>query len=329
MSLFRKKSSFNVSSYRGGWNPSKTDNRDFKWSQTLGAITPELEELPERFSWRDKMPKELPSQLDIPSCVACSFALVQSFQQQQEWNKIIRLCWRFLWANSAHSKNGSDYRTMAKTLMKMGTASYKLCPDNPEKGYAWVEDRANISNEAATEALGHRINSYTFPDTFDIKRAISRGPIPIAVGGSNSEWNRDVVKANGNVVKYDSVKWYHSIVAVGWDGDRIEIANSFGKDWGDKGYAYLASGYPLNAAISLEDLVLNLTKVAKTEKSSAVFWIVNGWKHAVASAEVYMSIFHDPDWRMVKTITQEEMDSYYEGKKIVNKEFIIRLITNN
>ena len=318
---------FNIADYHGGWKKDKEDSHDFSWGKYFGGITPLEEELPEKFSWRDKMPKELPFQGAIPSCVMCSFIFTQAFNQKKEWNKSFRLSWRFLWANSPHNPTGASYREVAKVLRQMGTSSYDLCPDQPEKGFSWVSDKANVSNKAATEALQHRIDNYTFPDVFELKRAIYRSPLPIAVGGNKDCWNKMAVKNNNNVVKYDgNIKWYHSIVATGFDGDKIEFANWFGKDWGDNGYGWLEEGYPLSGIISLDDLVLNVLKVAKTEDDPAVYWIANGWKHAIVSAEIYREIFHDPDWQLVKTISNEEMESYQLGEKIISKDFIKKKI---
>ena len=326
--LFWKKKPFNLDNFTGGWEKGVEDERDYGWAASFSSSTPELKELPQKFSWRDKMPKHLPVQLQIPSCVMCSFAFVQAFNQQQEWNKDFRLSWRFLWANSPHSNKGANYREVAKSLRKMGTSSYALCPDKAEKGFSWVEDRINVSNEAATEALQHRINHYTFPDIFDIKRAIYRSPLPIAVGGNNDQWNRDNVKKNNNIVDYIIAKWYHSVVAVGWDGDKIEIANWFGSDWGDKGYGFLREGYPINAAISLEDLVINKERIVKVEGNSAVWRIFNGMRRAFASAKIYQEWFNDPDWQLVKTITEKELNSYKKGEKIIDKKFVSDIINN-
>ena len=322
--LFSKK--MDISLFTGGWRPDKVDNRDIRWNKYFGGITPEEKELPQKFSWRNKLPKDLPYQGSIPSCVACSFIFAQAFNQEKEWNKQFRLSWRFLWANSPHNKSGSSYREMAQVLRKMGTSSYSLCPDKPEMGYSWVEDRANVPNKAAKEALGHRINNFTYPDVFEIKRAIFRSPTPIAVGGNNSDWDATAVKKNNNVVKNSGVKWYHSIVATGWDGDKIEFANWFGPNWGDNGFAWLEEGYPLSAAISLEDLVLNVIKVAKVAGDPAVYWIANGWRLPVVVSEVYQEIFHDPDFKLVQVISKEEMESYKLGEKILSKDFVKKKI---
>ena len=321
---------FNIKKFKSGFVKDTPDERDWKFEEIFGAITPSAEQLPDTFSWKNKMPKSLPSQLNIPSCVSCSFAFLEAFKQIKDLKRDdYRLSWRYIWANTPHTNQGSSFRDNAKTLQDKGTSVYALCEDRPEMGNAWVENPSNIIAEAISNALNNRIKNYQYVSWQDIKRAIYREPLIIAVRGNNQLWSADAVK-NNNVIDEKGIndsnrQWQHAIVCTGYRKDdtaiggiQLEFSNWWGS-WGDNGYAWLKNP-DLTSAISIEDLPNNNTlfmKFVKTISSPAVY-LVNDLTmsaKAVLSGNDYLAMTDDPEFKQVKVVDQVELNKY----KIVGK----------
>ncbi|MEA3430183.1 MAG: C1 family peptidase [Nanoarchaeota archaeon] len=332
MFFFWRKPKFKISQFVGGWKPSTPDRRDYSWNKIFGGSTPDIEDLPNEF-YLPKKPR-LPIQHNIPACVLCSFAFAQQYNEEIEHFQKVDLSALFGWLLTPHTPRGTDYRSAAKTVKDKGLCLHKLLPDNFHKGKPHTENKNLLTNKVSTEALRHRIKGYSFLDVFDldsIKRAIHRGhPVLIAVGGNNYNWNNAIIEKNGGVVKPGKIDWYHSVCATGWKGNRMYFANWWGKKWAKDGYSYLDESYRLSAAMSIEDVTRGIREnIVKAPNLPAVYWIVNGIKHAFISAKVYADFFPKrdmdgnilrdnngdpiPQWGHVKEIPEPKLNSIPRG----------------
>ena len=237
----------NVKKLKGGWVEDEVDHRDYSWELLFGATTPEASKLPAIFSWKNKMPSKLPVQGDEPACVSHCFACYQMFNSLKEGNDI-ELSPRFLYSLTGKPNVGRNFRSHAKLLRDTGDTLESAFPNNTKLSHAKYCDKSLITTHMKELAERYKIKSWTVlnPDLDSLKRAISRGPVAIAVGGNNKNWK----SANKNGIPSGKNDWYHAILAIGWNKDKIEIANW----WKHLPYGFLASGYPVRSAYSLEDI---------------------------------------------------------------------------
>lgn len=237
-----------TSKKNNGFVPDEIDRRDYPWELFFGATTPEANKLPETFSWKNQMPAKLPIQGDEPACVSHCFACYQMFNSLKEGNKV-ELSPRFLYALTGVPNKGRTFRSNAKTLRDIGDILEKTFPNKTELSHAKYCDKSLITSEMKESAKKYRVKSWTVlnTDLDSLKRAISRGPVAIAVGGNNKDWK----SANKDNIPFGKNDWFHAVLAIGWDKNKIEIANW----WRSIPYGFLTSGYPVRAAYSLEDIL--------------------------------------------------------------------------
>ena len=244
------KNKFDLTNFKGGYVKDFEDGRDYNWNQIFGATVIETETLPESFSWREKCPI-LPEQKNINSCVSCSFAFVQAFNSKQEHNFDDLLSWSFIWANIPRALEGSTFRDNAEIIRKLG-----ICEEIKYSQSIAISQNFNkdiIEKEAIENALQYKIKSYSYVWLADLKRAILRQPVIIAVAGRNLEWSN--LSAPIKFCGWNKVEWNHAIVLIGWDKDgNWEVANWWGNDWSNNGYGLIKNDYPILSMMSVEDM---------------------------------------------------------------------------
>jgi len=103
----------------------------------------------------------------------------------------------------------------------------------------------------------YRIGGYAkiTPVTFDsLKRAIYEyGAVLAGFIGDNKGWNNAIINPPTT-----SNQWGHAVTLISFDKKYIKFQNSWGKDWGDKGYGYFDKNYlPFQAFVVLTDLPNN------------------------------------------------------------------------
>jgi len=316
---------FDLKNYKGGWIPDLPDGRDFKWDKFFGAITPSAGELPEEFSWWDKCPSKIPNQLNIPSCVSCSFAFLQAFNSKQERNFNELLSWAFIWANLGDKRlpYGSTYRDNAKICKNIGISEERLYPT--EQGIKDKFDASKIKKQAFENAKIFRIKSYSYVNWLDFKRALYRQPVIVAVGGNNQNWAdfSKPIKFCG----YDKIQWFHSIVIIGWTKDGCwEFVNW----WGEKrNHGFLAPHYPFEAMLSVEDIPdlpkkVKMFRIIKT-KTNPTCYLTNEkllTRQAIFSSKDFEVLTgqigkQEIDWSCIETVSEEEMNKYRLVGKII------------
>lgn len=263
--FFRKKEKFAT-----GWEPDSPDKRDAKWVRVLGVISPTAEELPHEWSWRKNMPFTLPYQDAKSECVCCSFACLQMFNSIKEGTHLT-LSPRFLYAQLVNSNVGTTFRDNAQLVRKVGICENVWFPNDVELSMDDFVDEEKINEGARGNAQKYRIKNFSYVNPIELKRAIFKHPVIIAVGGTNKSWKIGNNKKHPIIEDPKKYTWYHAVLAIGWDeNNNIEIANWWVKpktsqenQWGNQGYAWLEKDYHIHSALSVEDLPDNWQEIQK------------------------------------------------------------------
>lgn len=325
-----KKMKPKISQFATGWIADRYDFRDWHWDDIFSSLTPGSEELPDEFSWKEKLPTEIPIQKNIPSCCSCSFSFLQAFNSKQEgYGADFLASWRFIWANlSSKTPVGSTFRDNAKVVQELGVSREAYCPSSPEKGYDWVSDKNNLTQKSYDDALRYRIKNYSYVNAPDLKRAIYRQPVIVAVYGNNQCW-QDFSKPI-EYCGWEKAEWTHAICIYGWDKDgNWEFVNWWGKD---KTFGKLKTGYPFAAMLSVEDLpdiepvIIKDTssiRLVRTVLAPAVYLLCNEILHPIKDETTFKEYFGD--WKLVEVINQSELDKYKIGIKIISLSTIKEL----
>lgn len=139
--------------------------------------------------------------------------------------------------------SGANIRDGISSVVKQGICSQELCPNDDSK--FTVEP----SPQAYAGALKNVVTEYLALNSLaDMKNSLAQGfqfpfGIPVYASFESAE-----VAANGEVPMPKDGEEYmggHCVRGVGYDdpNKRMICANSWGPDWGDKGYFYLPYEY--------------------------------------------------------------------------------------
>lgn len=271
-----------------GFEFDEYDARDYQWDKYFGAVAET--DLPNEFAHKI-LPNKVPEQGTTNSCVSCSFSWLQAFNSIQENNHNDHLLsWEYLW-------NSLDYRTSKGSTFR----------DNGDKmrEFGTCLDQLYGKENADENALIYRIKNYSYVGLLDVKKAIYRMPIIVAVGGNNTDW-----KSLDKPIKSGKVKWIHAIVLYGWTkNDEMLFVNWWG---GNRTYGTLEKGYPYFAMLSVEDIPDNIKdmKFYKTKDDATVWACSPKGKIAIKSAKDYFALTDDANFELVEVVEQDVLDEY-------------------
>jgi len=220
-----------------GCRKSPYDKRDLLVSSFLFDLT----ELPISLNYRDKMPP-VRNQGKEGSCTGHAADYLKQYQEKIDYNRLIVLSPRFIYEEAKKISGGSEGSTMkavSEALIKKG-----ICEEN-----FWPYIAGNIGNPkdgTYDNALKYKESPiYTrITNEKELKGSLVKfGPI-IAGVLVYKNWYR---QKNGRIP--DSTFWEglygalggHAICICGYDDDMGEymFINSWGEEWGDKGYGYI------------------------------------------------------------------------------------------
>ncbi|KAG2528343.1 hypothetical protein BBO99_00003867 [Phytophthora kernoviae] len=107
--------------------------------------------------------------------------------------------------------------------------------------YASVERSSpQCSNSCSpTKSSIKRVVTLTTGDEDGLISALKKQPVIVAVTSDNSVWKQYM---SGVMSSCDSTAIDHAVLAVGYDDKSFKIKNSWGTDWGEKGYVRIARG---------------------------------------------------------------------------------------
>lgn len=242
--LFGIKPKVQPKKYNFGWKRDHPDARDIKYSTRFKVDVPH--ELPAKVDLRQQMPVVY-NQGDLGSCTAnaigAAFQFGQMKQQKQNWIPS-RL---FIYYNEREMEGtinedaGAMIRDGIKSLVDKG-----VCPET-----MWQYNIGNFktkpNQQCYTEALNNQVKEYLriSPHTiYEVKHCLSEG-YPVVFGFTIYEsMMTDDVARTGIVPIPNSLEQPiggHAVMAVGYDETQkmFIVRNSWGKEWGDKGYFYL------------------------------------------------------------------------------------------
>ncbi len=229
---------------------SPVDIRDYVVASFLKDIT-----LPAEQDYTSKM-TPVRNQGNEGACVGFAMvAGVKEYEEQLDYSKFVNLSPRFLYENaktiSGH-KEGTTLKAAVEVAQKLGVCEEALWPYT-------AQVPGSPDKMAYPNALKYRISVYArITDLNELKRAICAsniGPCMIGVevfkGMVSEDAKKTGVVPNPSCFDRMNVLGGHALCAVGYndkspyyknDG-HVKCKNSWGKDWGDKGYMYLSYKY--------------------------------------------------------------------------------------
>lgn len=206
----------------------RRDERDYQ----LASIMPEAA-IPEAFMCEDLSPV---NHQIYPSCT--SEAAIKGTKEQQE--KVSNLSEGFNYRNTKKLSGlyniGGDYiyRTL-QAVCEFGVCENHLFP-KPNRSMSWRDYvKLTPSEEAFRNAEKYKGETYWSMDKgsehFRGSLSVFKTPIIFAMG-----WYRSYRDCKG--VLPLPKDWFanHCVAAVGYDKNDLIVKNSYGVDWGDKGY---------------------------------------------------------------------------------------------
>lgn len=237
-----------------GWIPDKPDPRDYvKYPQYANQGTVVVEVMPESVDLRPQMP-DIYDQQSEGSCTANGIARLYQFLAMQKKLPDIRPRSRnFIYYNerakegTINSDSGASPRDGFQSLVDIGACSEDIWPYDVSK-FTWKP-----SADAYNEALKHRAIVYkrVFQRPELIRLCLSEG-IPFGVAFTVYDSFESQAVANTGImpipdITKEKILGGHYVVVCGYlpvgalipGRQHAIVANSWGKNWGDKGYFYM------------------------------------------------------------------------------------------
>jgi C1A family cysteine protease len=230
-----------------GWRPDVPDSRDIRY----GAVRPVPAQLPPAVDLRS-LCSPVESQGGLNSCTGNALAGALEFLERKDevhFDDVSRL---FIYYNervlehSVRSDDGAALRDGIKTLVKQGVCSEKKWP------YIEAKWGAKPTPACYKEALEHQITSYARIHTVDEMRACLAEGYPFVFGFAvyQSFESQEVTRTGVAPLPgaTERLTGGHAVLAVGYvDAQKtFLVRNSWGEDWGIKGYFTIPYEYLAN-----------------------------------------------------------------------------------
>lgn len=232
-----------------GWKKDKPDSRDRMYPKPRGLVKPKKVDLAPGCS-----PVE--DQSDLGSCTANAGVGLLEFLEIKDKIPFSDFSRLYVYYNErvedgdVNEDAGSELRTAAKVMAKYGACSEKSWPYDVNK-FA-VKPPATCYKEG----MQHKITSYWKLNTLDDILSCLADGYPVMFGFDvYSCMESDAVAKTGMLPmpgKHDQLLGGHAVVFVGYDMDKklFKVRNSWGPNWGDKGYFYMPFDYVLKGLAS-------------------------------------------------------------------------------
>lgn len=244
-----KKSEMKKSGY--GWVPDLPDHRDLMY----GAVRKIPAKLPKSIDLRPNCSK-VEDQGQLGSCTGNALVGALEFLEMKDKVPYIELSRLFIYYNerviehSVASDSGAQIRDGIKTLAKQGVCS--------EKCWAYDISKFTVKPGATCykEAAKHKITLYQRIQTVDEMRTCLADGYPFVFGFSVYESFETQAVAKTGVVPMpkagEKQLGGHAVVGVGYDDSkkRFLVRNSWGENWGIKGYFTIPYDYLANRNLS-------------------------------------------------------------------------------
>ncbi|MBZ5576412.1 MAG: C1 family peptidase [Acidobacteriia bacterium] len=232
-----------------GWVPDLPDQRDHLYA----AVPAVLAKLPPKKDLRAGCPPVY-DQGQLGSCTANAISGALQFEQKKQRIKFFMPSRLFIYYNerviekSVNSDNGAQIRDGIKTVANQGFCPETEWPYNPQK-FATKPSPLCFKDAGKNKAVGYQRLVST--NLNQLKGCIASG-FPFVFGFTVYEAFESPQVAKSGVLNMpgprEKVVGGHAVLGVGYDDStqRFIVRNSWGKDWGTKGYftipyAYLTS----------------------------------------------------------------------------------------
>ena len=227
-----------------GWVPDLPDQRDILYTavRAVPAVLPPAVDLRPLCS-----PVE--NQGNLGSCTGNALAGALEFLEKKDKVKFTDLSRIFIYYNerviehTVKSDSGAMIRDGIKTLKKQGVCSEKKWP------YVISKFAVKPSPACYKEGVEHQIISYQRILTLDQMRACLAEGFPFVFGFTVYESFESQQMAKTGIVQMpqsdERVVGGHAVLAVGYNDaeKRFIVRNSWGTDWGMKGYFTMPYAY--------------------------------------------------------------------------------------
>jgi C1A family cysteine protease len=234
-----------------GWVPDLPDHRDYLLSAVLkvpAVLPPSVDLRP--------LCSRVEDQETLGSCTGNALAGALEFLERQDKISFVDFSRLFIYYNeriiehTVNSDAGAMIRDGIKTLSKQGVCS--------EKNWPYVISKFNVRPGAGCykEASRHKITSYHRIVSLDEMRACLAEGFPFVFGFTVYEGFESQQVAKTGVLNMpksgESVVGGHAVLAVGYNDakKRFIVRNSWGEDWGMKGYFTMPYQYVADRNLS-------------------------------------------------------------------------------
>jgi C1A family cysteine protease len=240
-----------LKSPRYGWVPDVPDQRDY----LLGAVLRIPATLPPMVDLRHLCSK-VEDQGQLGSCTANALAGALEFLERKDKIAFEDFSRLFIYYNeravehTIQSDSGAMIRDGIKVLAKKGVCSERKWP------YLVSKFRLKPTPACYKDATNHQITSYHRILTLDEMRACLAESFPFVFGFTVYEsFESQTVARTGivNMPKHDEQSLGgHAVLAVGYDDaqQRFIVRNSWGANWGIKGYFTMPYKYVADRNLS-------------------------------------------------------------------------------
>jgi C1A family cysteine protease len=220
-----------------GWLPDIPDNRD----HIYGAVRKIPKTLPAKIDLRKGCPA-VEDQKDLGSCTANALAGALEFLMKKDKVKFADMSRLFIYYNerviehSVKTDSGAMIRDGIKTLAKQGACT--------EANWPYITSKFTVKppKKCYAEAINFQILSYARINTVDEMRACLAEGYPFIFGFSVYDAFESQKIAKTGVLDMpkpdEKMLGGHAVLGVGYDdkAKRFIVRNSWGSDWGKKGY---------------------------------------------------------------------------------------------
>lgn len=247
--------------FKFGWVKDVEDVRDHKFTITTQHELPSLVDL------RNLCPPVY-DQGELGSCTANALGAAFQFEQIKQNKENFMPSRLFIYYNeraiegSVDRDSGAMIRDGIKTMVNDGVCPESIWNYNP-KDFA-----IKPSDECYKIASDNQVLQYMkiMPQNlYEVKHCLSDG-YPIAFGFLIYESFMSSIVAKTGIAKMpkhnDKLLGGHAVLAVGYDDKKkaLIVRNSWGSNWGDKGYFYLPYGYIENESLSSDFWTIRLVE---------------------------------------------------------------------
>ena len=234
-----------------GWQPDIPDNRDHQY----GAVRKIPATLPPKVDL-STLCSAVEDQKDLGSCTANALAGALEYLMKKDKSPYIDMSRLFIYYNerviehSIKTDSGAMIRDGIKTLAKQGACSEKIWP------YDTAKFASKPPKACYTEALKYQILAYARINTLDEMRACLADGYPFVFGFSVYEGFETQQMAKTGILNMpkptEKMVGGHAVLGIGYDdaARRFIVRNSWGPEWGKKGYFTMPYDYVASRDLS-------------------------------------------------------------------------------